>query len=75
MPGDGHQQGLAWAWSGLHLLVIQMYRFPYIKVGFPVLIAHGVGITVWPEQMHREEAVLGARYEVIPDAKHSAQLE
>lgn len=49
---------------------------PLHQSGLPVLIAHGVGDTVWPEQMHREEAVLlGARYEVIPDAKHSAQLE
>ena len=49
---------------------------PLRQSGLPVLIAHGVGDTVWPEQMHREEAaLLGARYEVIPDAKHSAQLE
>ena len=49
---------------------------PLRQSGHPVLIAHGVGDTVWPEQMHREEAaVLGARYEVIPEAKHSAQLE
>ena len=40
------------------------------------MITHGVGDTVWPEQMHREEAaLLGAPYEVISDAKHSAQLE
>lgn len=49
---------------------------PLRQSGLPVLIAHGVGDTVWPEQMHREEAaLLGARYEVIPEAKHSAQLE
>ena len=49
---------------------------PLRQSGLPVLIAHGVGDTVWPVQMHCEEAaLLGARYEVIPDAKHSAQLE
>ena len=56
-------------------------RYPDVSVplrqsGLPVLIAHGVGDSVWPERMHRQEAlVLGARYETIPDAKHSAQLE
>lgn len=56
-------------------------RYPDVSVplrqsGLPVLITHGVGDSVWPERMHRQEAqVLGARYETIPDAKHSAQLE
>ena len=49
---------------------------PLRQSGLPVLITHGVGDSVWPERMHRQEAqVLGARYETIPDAKHSAQLE
>ena len=60
---------------------IILARYPDVSVplrqsGLPVLIAHGVGDSVWPERMHRQEAlVLGARYETIPDAKHSAQLE
>lgn len=60
---------------------IILARYPDVSVplrqsGLPVLIAHGVGDRVWPERMHRQEAlVLGARYETIPDAKHSAQLE
>ena len=60
---------------------IILARYPDVCVplrqsGLPVLIAHGVGDRVWPERMHRQEAlVLGARYETIPDAKHSAQLE
>ena len=49
---------------------------PLRQSGLPVLITHGVGDSVWPERMHRQEAqVLGVRYETIPDAKHSAQLE
>lgn len=56
-------------------------RYPDVSLrlrqsGCPVLITHGVGDRVWPEWMHRREAsVVGARYEVIPDAQHSAQLE
>ena len=75
------QRAMATSEDSLMGAAFILARYPDVSLplhqsGLPVLIAHGVGDTVWPEQMHREEAVLlGARYEVIPDAKHSAQLE
>ena len=75
------QRAMATSEDSLMGAAFILARYPDVSLplhqsGLPVLIAHGAGDTVWPEQMHREEAVLlGARYEVIPDAKHSAQLE
>lgn len=44
--------------------------------GIATLVVHGVDDDAWPPHVQREMAErLGARYEVIPDAAHSAAVE
>lgn len=46
------------------------------RTDLPVLITHGEGDRAWPQSFHEAEVrALGARYEVIPGAQHSAQFE
>ena len=44
--------------------------------GVPVLVVHGAGDDAWPpEVQHSMARRLGARYQVVPDAAHSAAVE
>ena len=44
--------------------------------GVPVLVLHGADDDAWPPQLQHSMAQrLGARYEIVPDAGHSAAVE